>query len=95
MRFDPGQQRFDIGPRGAVAAQQTMLAQQPDIAGARHRIARQIRHVVRIGEALGALSGKSQALGLGKADQIEVKAKNLQLAQLKPEQLFVPAGIQA
>ena len=94
MRLHGAEHLADIRRRRAVAAQQAMIAEEPDIAGNRDRLLGQLRHLVGIGQAGIAVRGEGRPLRLAEADQVEVEAKNLQLAQFEPEQFLVPAAVE-
>ena len=75
---------LDIRRRRAVAAQQPVAAEQPDIARPGHRLRRQLRHLVRIGQPVVLVRAERRDLARRKAGQVEVEAELLQLADLEP-----------
>ena len=56
MRRDATEHTRNVGRHGAVAAEETMPPQQPQIARLRHRVLRHRRRVVRVRQAAGAVS---------------------------------------
>jgi hypothetical protein len=55
MRLDAAEHALDVRRDRAVAAEETMPPEQPQIARLRHRMLGSRRHVVRIRQPLGPL----------------------------------------
>ena len=73
--FTPFEDTRDIVGIGAVAADQAMIAEEPDIARHADRLLRNVGNVVGIGQALRAAAGQRQHLELAEAGQRQVEAE--------------------
>ena len=83
----------DVIGLGAVAAQQPVIAEQPQIARARHRVQRRLGDDVFAGKAVALVERRQQpvqVLAL-EAGEIEIEAGGVQRVQLGGEQLVIPA----
>ena len=88
---------LDVGQHRGVAAQQAVVAQDPEVARLADRLLRRLRDLVLglIARRL-AVGERQQPLQLGgvEADQVEVEALVPQPRQLLRQQRVVPAGLQ-
>jgi hypothetical protein len=86
---------LDVGEHGGVAAQQAVLAQEPEIARPRDWVRRRLGHLVLgLGRLRPGAFERQQPLELGgvEAEQIEVEPFVAQPAELLGQQRLVPAG---
>ena len=94
MRLHAIQDLPNIVGGGAVAAEQAMRSEQPEISGSADRLVGQGRDVVGVGKSMRAERQQSGDLVLGEPGQRQIKAGSLQLPQLKCQKVGVPAGVQ-
>jgi hypothetical protein len=81
---------LDVRRDRAVAAEQTMPPEQPQISRLRHRMLGHRRRVVGVRQPLGPLGQQILQLKIAEPGKRQIKAAELQLAQLEPQQLRVP-----
>jgi hypothetical protein len=84
----------DVLGLGRVAAQQAVLAEQPQIAGARDRVHRRLGNDVFACQAVALVERRQQAVEVLalEAREIEIEASGVQRMQLRRQQFVVPAG---
>ncbi len=78
-------------PVGAVAADQPVPSEPPDVAERRGRALRGLWRLVRVGQALGRRIEEPREFVHLEAHQAQVEAVRAQIAELHPEHLGVPA----
>ena len=88
-------QALDIGEHSGVAAQQTVLTQDPHIACFGDRVSWHIGHCIVFGQTRGVAVAIEQTLEffVTKAHQIQIEVSLIEFGNLKLEQLFVPASV--
>ena len=80
-----------------IAAQQPVLAQDPDIAGHRDCGLRSLRHRVIVGVAGVDFLGVAKQifdLVIGESDQVEIEAVLLERGHLDAQHLLIPSGVE-
>jgi len=89
----PVEQPVHVLGAGAVAAQQAVLAEHPQVAGLGDRVVRRLGHGVGVGQPLlhAGVEQHGQLVGV-EAEQRPVDAGLLELGQLDGQQLHVPVG---
>lgn len=87
-------QALDVGQQGGVAAEEAMLAEDPQVPGTRGALLRQGGRVVRVSQTLARLPGQQLRELVGvEAGQIEIKAVELKITELELEKFIVPLGV--
>ena len=86
-----GQQPVDVLGLAAVAAEQPMVAENPQVARLRDRLVGRLGHLVRIGQPLlHARVEQLRQLVLREAEQLQVEVHPLEFRQLDRQQLVIP-----
>ena len=82
----------DVIRLGAVAAQQAMIAQQPQIARPRHRVHRRLGNDVFAGEAIALVERRQQPIELllVETGEVEIEAGGVQRVQFRRQELLIP-----
>jgi hypothetical protein len=75
-----------------IAAQQPVLAEEPEITWLRHRLVRGRWHVIRVALALGNRLQVLRKLIFAEAQERQIEAHRLQVGELKREEFLVPLG---
>jgi hypothetical protein len=75
----------------AVAADQTVPGEEPDIAGERGRLLWNIRDVIGVGQACGAEAGQIPDLKIVEADQRQIEAERIRPSSRPSNSLSQPA----
>jgi hypothetical protein len=86
--------RVDHKRIGAVAANQPMLAKQPNVSRLAYRDGWRLRRLVRVGQASIPVERQRCYFVGAKAYQLEVEIECLEIAKLYLEQIIIPVGIQ-
>ena len=94
MRLDAVQRVADHERIGAVAANQPMLAKQPNVARRARRDGRRIRRFVRVRQPSILVERQRRYFVGAKADQAKIEAGTLQVVDLDAQHGVVPAGVQ-
>ena len=84
VRLDAAEHALDVGRHRAVAAEQPMPPEQPQIAGLRDRVLWNRRSIVGIRQTLGLVREQRAELDLAEAGEREVEAEHVQVTELKP-----------
>ncbi|WP_352966166.1 hypothetical protein, partial [Mesorhizobium sp. M1312] len=92
VRLHTIQRPLHVGRVGAVAANQPVPAEEPDIAGEGGWLLRRVRDLIRIGQPGRAQAGQCGDLKIVEAGQRQVEAKRGKIAEFEAEQFIVPAG---
>jgi len=90
VRLDATERAFDVRRDRAVAAQQPMPPEQPQIAGLRDRVLWNRRSIVGIRQTLGLVREQRAELDLAEAGEREVEAEHVQVTELKPQKFCIP-----
>ena len=86
------QQAIHVLGLAAVAAEQAVVAEEPQVARLRDRLVGRLGHVVGVGQALVRLRPEQpQQLVGGEAGQVQVEVHLLELGQLERQLVVVPA----
>ena len=94
MRLDAVQDLLDDRRIGAVAADEPVLAEEPDVARPADGSLGRLRDLVGIGEAGRAEAGEGGDLVVAEAGQRQVEAEAFEIAELERQQFGIPAGVQ-
>ena len=89
VRLDAAEHALDVRGDRAVAAEEAVPSEQPQIARLRHRMLGHRRRVVRVRQPRGPLGHDVFELELAEPGQRQIKPAELQLAQLEAQQLRV------
>lgn len=93
MRLHPIEHLLDVSRVGAVAAQETMLAQEPYIAGEVDGICRRLGNVIRVSQPSRTAAGERKDLVLAKPDKRQVETEAFEIAELQRQQFRIPACV--
>ena len=86
-----GQQPIDVLGLAAVAAEQPMVAENPQVARLGDRLVGRLGHLVRIGQAvLHARVEHLRQVVLGEAEQVQVEVHALEGRQFDRQQFVIP-----
>ena len=94
-RFDGSQQFFDNESISRIAADQTMVAEDPDIAGLADRNHRRFRNFIGICQALIGIRQQFGEFIGREAGQAQIEIVALQLRELECQKLQVSACVQS